>query len=202
MPGSDSRPTIGYVVSTWPRLSQTFVLNEVLALERLDLRLRIFSGKDPGEEPVHADVAQVRADVTYLSFRRHWKPSLRANVRLACDLPGRYVRTLLAALRFALRYRRWGVVHCFFQAAYLADLLRRDPVSHLHAHFATAPALVAMFTHELVAPRSPAMLADALDVLLSDPELHERLARTAQDRGALRHRPQLRAPAGPLPARR
>jgi glycosyltransferase involved in cell wall biosynthesis len=150
MPGSDSRPTIGYVVSTWPRLSQTFVLNEVLALERLGLRLRIFSGKDPGDEPVHADVAQVRADVAYLSFRRHWKPSLRANVRLACDLPGRYARTLLAAIRFALRYRRWGVVRRFFQAGYLADLLRRDPVSHLHAHFAAAPALVAMFTHELI----------------------------------------------------
>src|SRR5213592_4897547 len=29
----EQRPTIGYVVSTWPRLSQTFVLNEILALE-------------------------------------------------------------------------------------------------------------------------------------------------------------------------
>jgi glycosyltransferase involved in cell wall biosynthesis len=57
---------------------------------------------------------------------------------------------LLAAIRFALRYRRWGVIRCFFQAGYLADVLRRDPVSHLHAHFATAPALVAMFTHELI----------------------------------------------------
>ncbi len=27
----ERRPTIGYVVSTWPRLSQTFVLNEILA---------------------------------------------------------------------------------------------------------------------------------------------------------------------------
>jgi glycosyltransferase involved in cell wall biosynthesis len=32
----------------------------------------------------------------------------------------------------------------------------------------------------LVAPRSPAMLADALDLLLSDPELRERLARAAR----------------------
>ena len=31
---SERRPAIGYVVSTWPRLSQPFVLNEILALEQ------------------------------------------------------------------------------------------------------------------------------------------------------------------------
>ena len=39
--------TIGIIVSTWPRLSQTFVLREVLGLERLGMRLRIFSVKVP-----------------------------------------------------------------------------------------------------------------------------------------------------------
>jgi len=43
----NQHPTVGYVVSAWPRLSETFILNEVLAVERLGLRLRIFSIKDP-----------------------------------------------------------------------------------------------------------------------------------------------------------
>src|SRR5437879_1419162 len=60
--------TIGIIVSTWPRLSQTFVLREILGLERLGLRLRIFSVKVPTDEPVHADVFQVKAPVTYLAF--------------------------------------------------------------------------------------------------------------------------------------
>ena len=41
------RPTIGYLVSTWPRLSATFILNEVLAVERSGASVRIFSVKDP-----------------------------------------------------------------------------------------------------------------------------------------------------------
>lgn len=137
--------TVGYVVSTWPRLSQTFVLTEVVALERSGVPLRIFSVKDPGGEPVHAKVAEVRAEVTYLSFRCRWKRIVLANLRLARKLPTRYLR----ALCHAISYGRIGIVRRFFQAGYLADLLRREPVAHLHAHFATAPTLVAMFASEL-----------------------------------------------------
>ena len=35
MAGFEKPPTVGYVVSTWPRLSQTVVLREILAVERL-----------------------------------------------------------------------------------------------------------------------------------------------------------------------
>ena len=44
---------IGYIVSAWPRLSETFILNEVFALERLGTPLHIFSIKEPGPAPVH-----------------------------------------------------------------------------------------------------------------------------------------------------
>ena len=70
--------TVGVIVSTWPRLSQTFVLREILGLERLGVRLRIFSVKVPTDEPVHEEVSQVRAPVTYLAFRRSWKPLVSA----------------------------------------------------------------------------------------------------------------------------
>jgi glycosyltransferase involved in cell wall biosynthesis len=142
---ANSIPTVGYVVSTWPRLSQTFVLTEIVALERSGVPLRIFSVKDPGGEPVHAKVAQVRAEVTYLSFRGSWRRIVRANLRLALELRWRYAR----ALMHAIAYGRVGVVRRFFQAVYLAHLLRREPVEHLHAHFATAPTLLAMFASEL-----------------------------------------------------
>lgn len=141
----DPRATIGYIVSTWPRLSQTFVLNEILALERLGVPLQIFSVKDPGGEPVHGAVGQVRAHVSYLSLRRHWRTVLPANYRLARQQPKLYFGCLLRAAG----YFRWGALKRFFLAPYLAELLRERPVGHLHAHFATAPALVAMFTHWL-----------------------------------------------------
>ena len=138
-------PTVGYIVTTWPRLSQTFVLSEVLALERSGVPLRIFSVKTPGGEPIHGDVAQVRARVSYLSFRRNWKSVLSANYRLVRNRSTFYFRNFFRAVS----YFRWGVVKHFLEAAYLAELLRGEPVGRLHAHFATAPALVAMFTHWL-----------------------------------------------------
>src|SRR5439155_1126603 len=158
------RPTIGYVVSTWPRLSQTFVLNEILALEKRGLPVRIFSTKDPDGEPVHAKLAKVRAPVTYLSFRRRVRAILLANVRIARRRPGAYARTLLLALRLG----RADVLWRLLQAGYLADLLCRDAVAHLHAHFATGPAQVAMLAHELVGiPYS--FTAHARDIYVDTP---------------------------------
>src|SRR5437762_11015863 len=62
-------PAVGYIVNTWPRLSQTFVLNEILAVEQRGVSLRIFSIKDPRREPVNAKVAKVRAPVADLRDR-------------------------------------------------------------------------------------------------------------------------------------
>ena len=137
--------TIGYVVSTWPRLSQTFVLNEILSLEERGLDLRIFSAKDPTEQLVNAKVADVRAPVFYLAFHGRYSKIFFGNLRIASRQPGRYLKTLA----HALGYGRRDILRRFFQAGYLAEQLRRDSVAHLHAHFATAPATVAMFTHEL-----------------------------------------------------
>src|SRR5438552_168647 len=141
--------TIGVIVSTWPRLSQTFILREILGLERLGLGVRIFSVKVPTDEPVHADVSKVKAPVTYLAFRRSWKPLASANLRLARELRGRYFRTLFLGLRYVRYGNLLHILRQFLRGAYLADILRRSPVDRMHAHFATAPASVAMFASEL-----------------------------------------------------
>ena len=141
----DPMPIVGYIVNAWPRLSETFILNEVIAVERLGGRLRIFSVKNPTAEPVHGAVAQVRAPVVYLSSRGNGKAIWQANLRLFCRRPVRYCRTLLGAVRYRRRVR----MRRFWQAGYLAEMLSREPVAHLHAHFAHDPAIVAMFTHRL-----------------------------------------------------
>lgn len=144
MPGR-SDVVVGYVVSTWPRLSQTFVLNEVLAVENAGVPVQIFSAKDPGGEPVHADVASVRAPVRYLTLRSNGFAVAAGNLRIAIHKPISY----FAVLGQAARHGRMGVLRRFFQAAYLANLLRDEPITHLHAHFATAPALISMYTSAL-----------------------------------------------------
>jgi len=141
--------TVGIIVSTWPRLSQTFVLRETLGLELLGLRLRIFSVKVPTDEPVHEEVSQVRAPVTYLAFRSSWKPLVSAYFRLARELGGQDFRTLFQGLRYVRYGNVLHILRQFLRGAYVADILRREPVDCMHAHFATAPATVAMFASQL-----------------------------------------------------
>ena len=108
--------TVAYVVSCWPRLSQTFVLNEIAALEKRGMHLRIFSVKNPGNEPVHAKVFGVAAKVAYLSLKKHWQAVIRAHLEVARKAPARYLRTLFRALR----YGRMGVLRGFLRGGYLA----------------------------------------------------------------------------------
>lgn len=66
----------------YPRLSETFILNEILELERRGVEVVIFSMLRPNEERHHPQVAQVKASVHYLDgskvkggwgvLRKHW----------------------------------------------------------------------------------------------------------------------------------
>src|SRR5215472_5021504 len=96
--GSHEKRVIAYIVKAWPRLSETFVLNEILSLEQRGVVIRIFSVKEPDAGPSHSKVAQVRAKVTYLALRPNWKQAVAANLRLLCRQPGRYLQVLFQAI--------------------------------------------------------------------------------------------------------
>src|SRR5262245_29972624 len=61
---SSDAPAVGYIVKMFPRLSETFILNELLELEQQGLPLHIFSLKRPSEQVSHAQALEVRSPVT------------------------------------------------------------------------------------------------------------------------------------------
>ncbi len=160
---------VAYLVKAWPRLSETFVLNEIISLEQRGLRVRIFSVREPDAGPSNSKVSQVRAKVTYLAFGTHWKQVVPANLRLFCRRPGRYLRVLLQAITMmVIRRHRFAPPWHFFEAAYLVEMLSRSPADHLHAHFASTPALIALYAHRLCGiPYT--FTAHAKDIYVSDP---------------------------------
>jgi len=142
--------TIAYIVKAWPRLSETFILNEIISLEQRGVPIHIFSVREPDSGPSHKKVTQVRAKVTYLALRPHWKQAVAANLRLVWRQPARYLRVLFQAITGRVsRFHRFGPPWHFFEAAYLVDTLSRSPADHLHAHFASTPTRVALFAHKL-----------------------------------------------------
>jgi glycosyltransferase involved in cell wall biosynthesis len=139
-----SQRVIGVVVKGWPRLSETFIAQELRALEQRGLQLRLYSLRHPTDRKVHALSRAVAAPVTYLP-EYLWREPLRVWRAwwTARRLPGYDVarRTWLRDLRrdpTPNRIRRFG------QALVLAA--ERDPaVAHFYAHFLHTPASVARY---------------------------------------------------------
>jgi glycosyltransferase involved in cell wall biosynthesis len=135
----------------FPRFSETFILNEVLELERQGVELRIFSLKRPDDRVVHADVARVRAPVTYVpeSPLHAGRAYAAAHREVFARNRRRYLRCLLIAVGRTLKRRQAAPLKHFLQAGFIAPLLRREGIRHVHAHFATGATAVALHVHQL-----------------------------------------------------
>ncbi len=162
-------PVIGIVVKRWPRLSETFVLNEILGLERAGLRLHIYALMDPHEPAAQAAINEVQAPVSYLraGTRADLGILLVAQLALLRTTPWRYLRTLGYVL--ARRCHRSTFLH-LFEAARLVALLRKHGVSHIHAQFAHGPTSVAHFA-SLLGDIPFSFTGHAKDIYLSPPDL-------------------------------
>lgn len=139
---------VAFILKGYPRLSETFIAQEIRALERRGLKLRLYSLRQPTERIRHPIHDEIEAPVVYLPEYLHQEPArVFAAWRRARRRPGyRAARRLwLRDLRRDLsrnRIRRFG------QALVLAEALG-DEVSRLHAHFLHTPASVARYAAAL-----------------------------------------------------
>lgn len=139
-------PRIAYLVKRFPRLSETFVLNEFLQVrERLDARL--YALLDPREDLVHESARALADEVVYVNLTGQ---PLRSRLRVlsgalaqAVSHPARLARVLWAIVTV---HRSVPAIRHAFEGLWLARELRRLEVTHLHAHFAHTPAAVAYLT--------------------------------------------------------
>jgi glycosyltransferase involved in cell wall biosynthesis len=158
---SSSNKQIGYLLRSYPRLSQTFILNEILALEKIGVSIQIFALTNPREKVVQMQVDQVQAPVHYLDEAiqpRSLKDVLNENIEVARRHFKGYIRSLFyiaANKRIDQGYiasNRWD---CFLQAVHLIYLLALEEwrtgkkLDHLHAHFAHDPTLIAYLVHRI-----------------------------------------------------
>jgi glycosyltransferase involved in cell wall biosynthesis len=139
-----SREPVAYLVKRFPRLSETFVLQEFLELRRQGLDLRLYALMHPGEQVVQPAAAELLPEVTYLHDRgrpwRSWARLLGGAARQALSNPSG-----LAALGRLLlvRHPSLASLRHAVEALWLARDLRLARARHLHAHFAHSPAAVA-----------------------------------------------------------
>lgn len=136
--------TVAIIVKGYPRLSETFIAQELAGLERRGLALHIVSLRrpsDPARHPIHREIA---APLHYLPEYLHDEPLRVARAwREARSLPG-YLSARRAWLADLRRDPTRNRVRRFGQAVVLARELPRD-VERLHAHFLHTPASVARY---------------------------------------------------------
>jgi glycosyltransferase involved in cell wall biosynthesis len=142
-----SRPSprpIAFVLKGYPRLSESFIAQEIRALELQGLDIRIVSLRHPTDgasHPVHREIA---APVLYLPEYLYQEPRrVLQGWRFARRLPG-YRAARLAWLRDLARDPTPNRVRRFGQALVLARELPGE-IGHLHAHFLHTPASVARY---------------------------------------------------------
>ncbi len=133
-----------FILKGYPRLSETFIAQEIRALEARGLDIRIASLRHPTDRAVHPIHREIRAPVAYLPEYLYQEPLrvLRA-WRHGRRLPG-YRAARQAWLRDLRRDPTPNRVRRFGQALVLAHELPRD-VTWLHAHFIHTPGSVARY---------------------------------------------------------
>jgi glycosyltransferase involved in cell wall biosynthesis len=139
-----STPNLAVVVKGWPRLSETFIAQELVALEEAGLRFDLWSLRHPTDTKTHPLHDRLQARVRYLPEYLHEEPRrVHDAMGAVTALPGFdaaaeiYARDL-ARDDTANRRRRWG------QACVLAHEAE-GALEALYAHFLHTPSSVARY---------------------------------------------------------
>ena len=172
----EARAPVVYIMSRFPLLTETFILREMLELERQGVPLAVFPLLRARQSVRHAEVGRLKAKVHYTPFL---SPAIiSANLGFLRRAPRRYLRLLWTVLR-----GNWGSANLlvgglgvFPKSVYFARLVEEQDVRHVHAHFATHPALAAFIVSELTGT-SFSFTAHAHDIFLHERMLAEKVGR-------------------------
>lgn len=141
---TNNQPRLAVIVKGWPRLSETFIAQELVALEQAGHQLEIWSLRFPTDKKTHPLHDRLQAPVRYLPEYLHQEP-LRV-LRSVIQQAGR--KAFWKAARYWLKDLRRDMsrnrVRRFGQACVLASEMP-DSTGALYAHFMHTPASVTRY---------------------------------------------------------
>ncbi len=171
-------PVLAIVLKGYPRLSETFIAQEIRALEERGHRIRLYSLRHPTDPAAHPIHARITAPVTYLpEYLRH--APLRV-LRAAWRLRRRPAlrRALAVWLKDLRRDATANRIRRFGQALVLAAEIE-PRATWIYAHFLHTPASVARYA-AIIARLPWSVSAHAKDVwTIPEWEKREKLAACA-----------------------
>lgn len=193
---------VAYIMSRFPKITETFILYEILAVEEQGVQVSIYPLLKPHFTGVHPEGASLlkkilermsrpkgeilmHPEAVPLVERAHYAPFFSINI-LAAQLyyllrrPAAYLGTIWRLLR-----ENWGSPNfllgslaVFPKTVHFARLMQAEGIQHVHAHFANHPAAAAYVVHRLTGiPYS--FTAHGADLQVDQHMLCEKIARAS-----------------------
>lgn len=140
---------VAYMMSRFPKLTETFVLDEMLEMQRQGVSVEVFPLWRERAQVIHADALQLVEQAHYLPLLSleilrdvgYW--AIRSPLHLLKGLC-----TLIWENRGSARFLL-GSLAIFPKACTIARRMEKAKVSHIHAHFASHPAAAALLVGRL-----------------------------------------------------
>ena len=126
---------VAYILDIFPTVSETFIINEIVAVEKLGLEIVIFSRKKPVGEVPHEEAGRLARRTTYFPDPENitFIQSCGDHLRLLLANPRGYIKTFL----LAVKNKKAGLLWFLKIAGSYALLAGKHKPDHIHAHFAS-----------------------------------------------------------------
>lgn len=142
-------PPVAYIMSRFPKLTETFILDELVAVDRQGVQIELYPLLRERGGPVHPEAEPWVRRANYLPFLS--VAIIRSNAGFLVRHPRRYLGTLgamLAGTRGSLNFLLGGI-GIFPKVVHAGRMMSERGVAHVHCHFATHPALAGFLIHRL-----------------------------------------------------
>jgi len=169
---------IAYMMSRFPHLPETFILREMSELRRQGWEIALYPLIRQKQAVVHAEARAWLAESRALSWSS--RAAVSANLRWLAHYPAQYLRLYGRMVRGNWPSRKFLArsLLLFPEAVLAAQWMVREGICHIHAHYATHPALVAWLVHQLTGI-SYSVTVHAHDIFVDQTMLEEKLAGAA-----------------------
>lgn len=140
---------IAYLMSRFPHLPETFILREMLELVRIGWEIEIYPLIVQNPSVIHPQVETLIDRVHRMDLVS--ARMVESNLKMLLKRPGTYISTAWRSLwenRFSLKFLLRACV-IFPKSVMMAESMQEQGIQHVHAHYATHPALAAWIIHRL-----------------------------------------------------
>jgi glycosyltransferase involved in cell wall biosynthesis len=140
---------IAYLMSRFPKITETFILFEIMALKKRKVAVEIFPLQRQKTQIMHPQARELLNQVYFYPFLS--LDIIFVNLRCLASHPLKYLGTWFEVLK-----ANWGCGNFFLgalafypKAVKIARQCQQQNITHIHAHFANHPAMVAFVVYRL-----------------------------------------------------